>query len=111
MEIGSNLIDDVLIVSLFGELHVEQTHLLEIKFEDFIQRSQKFIVNCADLEYIDSQGLGSLIKIAIQIRNKDGELVLCSPVGKVKKVFDLTRFDRYIKVFADCDQASRFFRE
>jgi anti-anti-sigma factor len=111
MEIGYRFIGEVLIISFYGELHSEQTELVEFRVKELVAKADKIIINCGDLEYLDSRGLGSLVRIDGKVKKLNGELVLCSVSGKVEKVFKLTRFYKYIKVFGDVEEASKYFEE
>ena len=111
MEIGYRFIGEVLVISFYGELHSEQTELVEFRVKELVTRADKIIINCSELEYLDSKGLGSLVKINSTVKEQKGELVLCSVSGKVEKVFNLTRFYDYIKVFGDIEKASKYFEE
>ncbi|MCF7921001.1 MAG: anti-sigma factor antagonist [Candidatus Cloacimonetes bacterium] len=110
MEIGYRFIGAVLVISFYGELHSEQAEAIEIRVKELVKQSDKIIINCIDLEYLDSKGLGTLIKINTFIKEQAGELVLCSVGGKVKKVFELTRFYDYMKIFKDIDEACKYYK-
>ncbi len=105
MEISHKLVDDVLIINLFGELFSEQTAFLDYKLVELASQTDKIIINCQELEYIDSKGLGVLIKILNQVNDRGGRMLFCSISGKVEKVFDLTRLDKFIHIYADLEQA------
>lgn len=110
MEINYKFIDDVMIINLYGELHSEQTEVMELRLKENLPKADKFVLNCIDLEYIDSKGLGSLIKIYTSIRDQQGELVICCVNGKVEKVFNLTHFHNYIKLFPSQEEALAYFK-
>ena len=109
MEIGHKYHDEILEIDLFGELFSEKIPFLEFKLSELISTVDKVIINCEELIYIDSKGLGMIIKILKLIREKKGELLICSVQGKVKKVFELTRFDRYITIHKDIEEALNHF--
>lgn len=110
MEIGHKFIDDIMIINLFGELYSEKTTFLEFKLNNLVNQAEKFILNFEDLEYIDSKGLGIIIKVYQSVCDKKGNLVIASPYGKVKKVLQLTKFERFIKIFDSLDLALDFYR-
>jgi len=111
MEIGYRFIGEVLVISFYGELHSEQTEFVEFRVKELVAQADKVIINCGELKYLDSKGLGSLVKIDSAVKKQKGELILCSVNGKVEKVFKLTRFYDYIKVFGDIKSASEYFEE
>ena len=111
MEICYRFIAEILVISFYGELHSEQTELVEYRVKELAAQADKIIINCGELEYLDSRGLGSLVKINTAIKEQKSELVLCSVSGKVERVFKLTRFYEYIKVFGDIEEASKYYKE
>ncbi len=110
MEVGHKFTGDILIINLFGELFSEQAVFLDYKLMELITQSDKIIINCQDLEYVDSKGLGVLIKVLNHVNEQGGKMLFCSVTGKVKKLFDLTRLDRFIHVYTDLEQAIAQFK-
>ena len=111
MEIGHKFIDDILVINLFGELYSEQSMILEYKLLEFSNTTNLAILNCEELEYIDSRGLGVIVKLQKLLREKGGKLVICAVTGKVKKVIKLTNFDKIISVYDNMEQALAGIRE
>ncbi len=52
----------------------------------------KIIVNFSELDYISSAGLGVFMAFIEDVRNKDGDIKLCSMKPRVFSVFDLLGF-------------------
>ncbi|MDP8219753.1 MAG: STAS domain-containing protein [Candidatus Stygibacter frigidus] len=111
MEIGHRFIGNILIINIFGELYNEQAMEMEYKLLEYSTKSNQVIINCEEMEYVDSKGLGVLIKIQNLLKEKGGEMIVCAPSGKVQKVFELTHFDNLIKVFATQEEALKEFEE
>ena len=110
MEIGHRFIENIMVISFYGEFHCEQAEIIEMRIKELVKQADKIIINCSDLEYLDSKGLGTLIKINSVIHDQGAELVLCSVAGKVKKVFELTKFYDYIKIFPDVSTAHNYYK-
>lgn len=111
METGVRFIDDIMVISFYGELHSVQTDAITFKVNELVKQTDKIILNCSDLEYIDSKGLGCLIRINNHLKDLNKKMIICCVSGKVKKVFDLTRFNDYIEIFENINDALDFFRE
>ncbi|MCF7913303.1 MAG: STAS domain-containing protein [Candidatus Cloacimonetes bacterium] len=110
MEIGHKYINDILVINLFGELYCEQAMILEYQLQEFYANN-KVIINCEELDYIDSKGLGILVKFKKLLSEKGGKLAICAVSGKVKKVFDLTHFETVIQVYETLKEAIEGFKE
>jgi anti-sigma B factor antagonist len=54
---------------------------------------RRFVLNLADVRYIDCWGLGQLITIRGWIENVHGDLTLCSLGKEIRKLFQITKLD------------------
>ncbi|MDD5677449.1 MAG: STAS domain-containing protein [Kiritimatiellae bacterium] len=51
-----------------------------------------FILNMADLTFISSAGLCSILASAKKISERDGSIVICALQGEAQKVFEISGF-------------------
>ena len=58
-----------------------------------------FAVDLADVNYLDSTGLGVLIGGLKRTRDKGGELVLICPNVRIMRIFDITGLSRIFEMF------------
>ena len=58
----------------------------------------RIILNLAEVDFIDSSGLGSIVTILKRLSGK-GDLCICSPTAPVENMFKLTRMERVFKIF------------
>lgn len=63
------------------------------------------LVNLADCTFLDSSGLGALIRTAREVDSPGRFAVYCLPAGIVRQVFSLTRARTLLAVHADRDGA------
>jgi anti-sigma B factor antagonist len=63
-----------------------------------IPDTNRLVVDLADTEFIDSTGLGVLIRALKRLRHRGGDLVLRSPRPNARKVLKITSLDRVIKI-------------
>lgn len=54
----------------------------------------RIVVNLGELAYVSSMGLGAIVKIAKQLRDKGGELRICCLAGLVRQLFEITRLNQ-----------------
>jgi anti-sigma B factor antagonist len=111
MEIGQSFIDDVMVINIFGELYSDQAGSLEYSLIDLIKQKDKAVLNLEGLEYIDSSGLGVLIKILDQMKERGGKLLICCASGKVMKVFEITKFEKFATIYESLDEALEVLKE
>ena len=94
-------VGSVVIVDMSGDLTIgEPTLLLRETIRRFIADGNlKFILNLANLKYIDSAGLGELITAYTTLRNRQGDVKLLKVTGKMEGLLQTTKlmtvFDTY----------------
>ena len=110
LEIKSRIVSDAVVVDVSGRLC-----FLEIALHQHINKMLEdghrgFVVNLADVPYVDSFGLGQLVSIWTSIRSKDGQLIFLRPVDHVQKLFQITRLNSIFRISDDEAQAVRSAR-
>jgi anti-sigma B factor antagonist len=98
MKIGTREIGDVIVLDISGRITLgEGNVMLREIVRDFADKGNKRIVlNLGEVNYIDSSGVGELVKTHTTIRNKGGELKL---TNLNERVHDLLRMTRLSAVF------------
>ena len=106
MEIIERTHEDISIFSLKGRLDSNTSPGLEEKIFDAIQNgSSKMILDFEALDYISSAGLRVINKTTKQLKNNEGQLILCSMQDYIKEVFEITGFDSFLPIVSNCDEA------
>ncbi len=62
--------------------------------------AQKVIFEMADVEFIDSAGLGMLLMVRDTASQKKAEVVLRRPYGQVQRIFASSKFDTLFTIEA-----------
>ena len=91
--ITSRLCSGVVIVEIDGRLSFLDVALRECVDKLLEAGHRAFVVNMANVPYVDSFGLGQLITIWTSIRNKGGQLILLQPTDHVQDLFQLTKLN------------------
>ncbi len=63
------------------------------------------IVNLANVHFVDSTALATLVQGLNRCRKRDGELYICGLQQQVFMIFELTRLDKAFHIFVDEDHA------
>lgn len=69
------------------------------------QSRHRIILDCSNLDYINSAALGALIGFARQARENGGDLKLASLTPKIFSIVELLGFDKILQVFPDTQLA------
>jgi anti-sigma B factor antagonist len=94
-------LDDVVILDLSGRITMGEGTLI---VRDYIQKlldggERKFLLNLAEVDYIDSSGLGELVISFTTVRNQGGELKLLDLTRRVRDLLQITKLLTVFEVF------------
>ena len=70
----------------------------------------KIIINMKSLKYIDSSGIGALIKYTKYIRKNNGNIVLCNVSQEIHEVFTVINLHKFTPIFKTEVEAINSFR-
>lgn len=88
---------ELLFVDLQGDLDINSNREFKEKVNS-VQGVKKIIVNCENLSYIDSTGLGAFISIYKHIKEKGEKLVITGLKPHIKKIFLITDLDKVFEI-------------
>jgi anti-sigma B factor antagonist len=102
---------NVTIVDVGGrvELGQESAAIRDLISNLLSQGHKQILLNLADVDYIDSSGLGSLIGSLASVRKQGGELKLLNLTDKVVDVMQVTRLYTVFDVTTDEASAVKSF--
>ncbi|MFH1279610.1 MAG: STAS domain-containing protein [Candidatus Eisenbacteria bacterium] len=91
--------EDTLEVGLKGELDADNVEELNRFFKDGDGTGEtRIVLDLSELDYVDSSGLGSFVRLMKESRARGGDVRLVGPTNEVKKVLELTRLNRVFDV-------------
>ncbi|WP_071026143.1 STAS domain-containing protein [Peptoniphilus raoultii] len=101
-KVDSKVEEDSLILSLFGELDVYSTPKFKEEVKSAYEENKlNIILDCKNLEYMDSTGLGSLIYL-LKIVNEDNKKISIKNLSKqILKLFKITKLDEIFEIMVD----------
>jgi anti-sigma B factor antagonist len=102
MVLNERRLDDVVILDLSGRITMgEGTLILRDHILKLLNAGErKFLLNLADVNYIDSSGLGELVTSFTTVRNQNGQLKL---LNLTRRVQDLLQITKLLTVFESFD--------
>jgi anti-sigma B factor antagonist len=104
--------ENVSVIELKGYLDAHTAPELETAFQKLItEKKFNIIVNCRDLSYISSAGLGVFMAYVEDVRNNKGDIKLSNMTSKVYNVFDLLGFPVLYEIYKDEKEAVTVFHE
>jgi anti-sigma B factor antagonist len=86
-------VDHVTVMDIRGRIILgNETGSLRNAVRALVEQGKKRIVlNLADVDYIDSAGVGELVGSYTTVRNSGGELKLCNLTQKVHDILNVTK--------------------
>jgi len=93
MQTKSRQVGDVVVIDVSGRItHGEGNVMLREIIRDLVDKgTNRIVLNLNDVHYIDSSGLGELVKTHTTVRNKGGELKLANLNMRVQDLLEVTR--------------------
>ena len=102
MQIDERVVDGVTILDLKGKMTLgEGDELLKDKINSLIQQDRKqLLLNLEDVPYIDSAGLGEIVRTYTTVSRQGGKLKL---LNLTKRITDLLAITKLLTVFETYD--------
>lgn len=98
-------------LSLRGTLSIDDSSETELLIKTLYKGGiKKLILNLEHLSYIDSTGIGLIIRTKKNIVDIDGDLVLLNIPPKINEVFDLVNLKDFVKAFYSDQKAVEYLR-
>jgi anti-sigma B factor antagonist len=102
MQIDERVVGNVTVLDLKGKITLgEGDEALRDRINQLMQKDQKrILLNLADVPYIDSAGLGEIVRTYTTVKNRGGQLKL---VNLTKRITDLLMITKLLTVFETFD--------
>jgi anti-sigma B factor antagonist len=101
---------EIQVLRLIGRIDASSCDYLFSVLEGRIEDGQKkLILDCGQVEFISSVGLGMLIRAHSRMKKHEGDVRLSGLQGGVADVVHLTGLDQVFKLYPSVDEAVRSF--
>ena len=111
MQMKSRQIGEVVVLDVSGRITLGEGNIMlrEIVRDLADKGTNRIVLNLNEVHYIDSSGLGELVKTHTTIRNKGGELKLVSLSKRIRDLLEITRLAAVFDVQKDESSAIQSF--
>ena len=112
LQATSREVRDIAVVDLSGKITLgEGSAVLRKTIRGLVEHGyRKILLNLADVDYIDSSGIGELISAHTTVQNLNGELKLLQLTRRVHDILQITRLFTVFDVQSDEATALDSFR-
>jgi anti-sigma B factor antagonist len=109
MKIEERAVDGVTILDLQGKMLIgEGDELLREKINQLVENgTERIVLNLAEVPYVDSAGLGEIVRCYTTVSRKSGRLKL---INLTKKIQDLLSITKLLTVFETYDSETEAVR-
>jgi anti-anti-sigma factor len=102
----------VLILSLEGELTINNREAAKDEFESFLQEAKNIIIDGTGLTYVDSSGLGLFLEINNKLKQKGlNSLAFSNLTPVVRKSLEVTHLVQVMPVYSSDEEALSGFTQ
>ena len=111
MQIEERMVGDVVLLDLKGKITLgEGDELLKDKVNSLVNQGQKkIILNLAEVPYIDSAGLGEVVRTYTTVSRQGGSLKLLNLTKRITDLLSITKLLTVFETFDSENEAVRSF--
>src|SRR5271166_4168872 len=111
-QISTRELDRIMVVDAVGRLTLSdsRTQLRDLIHVSASNGHKKFLLNLAGVEFIDSDGMGELVRCYSFVRQRGGEMKLVHVNKKVQDLLQLTRLNTLFEIYGEEQVALAAFR-
>jgi anti-sigma B factor antagonist len=111
LKLSTRTVDDILVVDCAGRIVFgEESAELRENVKKLIAQSGRIVLNLANVSYIDSGGLGTLVALYTTARNAGGSIKLANLTERVGDLLQVTKLLTVFEVFDSEKGALESFR-
>jgi anti-sigma B factor antagonist len=109
MQTNTRQVGDVTVVDIVGRITLGEGNVMlrEIVREMAARGNNKMVLNLGEVQYVDSSGVGELVRTHTTIRNLDGQLRLANLNKRISDLLEMTRLSAVFNIEKDEDSAIR----
>ena len=101
---------DILAIILGGDLDTASTPDFEREVMTHLSAGRsKIIIDCRNLGFVSSLGIGALVALQTRLRRKGGAVKLAAVQGPVMQVLRAVRLDKVFDIYGDLEFARQSF--
>ena len=106
LRIESRPVGDVLVVQCYGRIvNGNEVHALHAYFGDTRAKYIEIVMQLNQVEFIDSSGLGALVRLTHAVRAKHGDLKLSGAPQNIRRTLKMTNLTSLFEVYDSAEEA------
>ncbi|MGI9542833.1 MAG: STAS domain-containing protein [Cyclobacteriaceae bacterium] len=107
MDISNLVQDDIYVIKISGDVDASSSIFLDEAISEAISKGQsKILIDCRELEYISSAGLGVFMSYIEEVNTKQISLIIFGLSEKVENVFKVLGLDQLLNI-VDTEESAK----
>ncbi len=87
------------IIRIKDKITFEHCPLLQSRLDGVLEPDvREVFIDFRDVPFMDSSGIGEILRLYKLVRDRHGELVLINPNQKLRNLFTMYRFEKFMKI-------------
>ncbi len=112
MEITVKSSDNFNTFYLKGRLDLTSSSELKEKVKEYLEQGKVYILlNLAQVDFINSSGLGTLVSTLKEVRSVKGRIALCCLAPYVQEIFEITQLSHIFDIYVSENEARSAFTD
>ncbi|WP_432403408.1 STAS domain-containing protein [Wukongibacter sp. M2B1] len=104
--------EKIKLINIHGQVSFENhSEFKEIMLRNIHGDESIIIVDMENLTYLNSMGLGVIVKAYSQSKKQGKEFVISSLQDNIKKLFTITKLERIIRICESTEEAIELFKK
>ena len=100
MLVGAHCVEKLYVLTPLGLMNSETGSDLRSEIASLLKKAPKdILIDCRDIQFMDSSGFGSLVSALKRVREHGKQLYLCSLNSQLRMVLELTGTDGVFPIF------------
>ena len=99
LKLVEEVLSDLVKISLKGEIDIFTSNELKEKLYNIVDTNKKdLLIDCKELNYIDSTGLGIFVAALKKAKQYEKKIVILNLKDNIKKLFIITGLDKIFQI-------------
>jgi anti-anti-sigma factor len=87
------------IVRIKGKVTLENCPFFLSRLESALEGGvREVVLDCREVPFMDSSGIGEVLRLFRALRERNGEIVLINPNRKLRELFQMYRFEKFMTI-------------
>ena len=92
------------IVRIKDKITFEHCPVLQSRLEPALETGvREVVVDFRDVPFMDSSGIGEILRLFKHMRERSGSVVLINPNRKLRNLFTMYRFEKFMRIREDVE--------